>query len=113
MSNGSTIVAKRITPEEIVEAYAVTGMTPIRQNYTKYGNCGCPIIALAESRGFRIDKTIIDSFLGPVEYIARVLGYDWNYLSSFVCGFDGCGEEDSDGWRDGVAVANRILWRGL
>lgn len=66
---------RRITVEEVKEAYAKTGMTPTRNNYGADSNCGCAIGALARLAGKH-----------PVDF--RWETFEPSYSLSFMDGFD-------------------------
>lgn len=108
---------RRITPQEVLDAYNQTKLVPVNSEWgyvaTENGmKCGCALTALGTC------KTDFDEFLDNVmececEYVADLLGYDQEYLTGFVDGFDGCffmGQSDNFrlGAKDGVAAREEV-----
>jgi hypothetical protein len=93
---------RRITVEEVLEAYRVTGLKPVRGSTTIVDGRCCPIGALLES------KFIQDS-LGSDERFGR------EYGMGFVSGFDDCpsgrfkSPRFDDGYADGRAAAEAVF----
>lgn len=81
-----------ITPEQIVEAYKVTGIRPVTKEWgcvIDLGRCGCPLTALATQHGFDWDEYVCDSDDEEViRFLADKLELDWSYLNGFYRGVD-------------------------
>jgi len=75
----------KITPDEVLEAYATTGMRPLARAYYKPG-CACPLMALAMAKGYRpSSRARLQSLswrLGAATDAERL------YLASFLRGWD-------------------------
>lgn len=93
---------KRITQDQVVEAYRRTGWRPIQEAF--YGringqHCGCGLGVMA---GEDLGEDISD--------YAEALGLDHDYASGFTYGFDGNtlygapGTPRMLGWQDGRAA---------
>lgn len=98
----------RITPEEIVEAYKKTGLTPARGTFVS-GKMACGLGAYARSKGF--DGYFVANFL-------EGMGITANYRTGFISGFDDtelctccAGLERDAAYKDGEAAweASRSL----
>jgi hypothetical protein len=93
---------KRITPEEVVEAYAKTGLKPARD--TAYGPECCGIGAIAAVNGVVNDS--------PYAWARHK--YDSDYVDGFLCGFDDRSMYQTDGpfrigFNDGLAAAAAVF----
>ena len=80
---------KRITAEQVVEAYKKTGLTPIQDHWfakTSSSPCGCGLTAVAMAKGltevYRLDISL------PVR-IRNTLAIPYPYMDGFSTGFDG------------------------
>jgi hypothetical protein len=96
----------RITPEEVVEAYRKTGLTPERTGmdwFSEDGKCGCGATAVMKARNPDFCNSTL-KFGDAIE----LLGVSRPYLRGFVVGFDGLSPIDMDlqeyaqGYQDGV-----------
>lgn len=70
---------KRITPEEVVEAYKSTGLKPVRGTFC-WGSRACGLGTVCISRGKMPTSPLM---------VSRSLGIEMEYLLGFVNGFDG------------------------
>lgn len=70
---------KRITPEEVVEAYRVTGLKPVRHTARPFDGQCCGVGAISIHRGAKPGD-------GPITYLET--DYGRGYLWAFVDGFD-------------------------
>lgn len=97
---------RRITVDEVKEAYAKTGLKPVRDT-KEYLECvhlnkGCPVDALLVSAGGREEC--------DHSTIAKRLRVNASYLCCFVRGVDGSGfSTRTKGYADGRAVAAAIF----
>lgn len=129
---------KRITVDEVREAYRVTGLVPVNGNFVQRTmdgrNCGCPAVAVYLLRhpedsfehlysGDEVEDGEEDG--EPVYYkrdAEEIIGneYEYQYLSGFIHGVDGgplasvanVGNATHDrimGWEDGVAVREALF----
>jgi hypothetical protein len=76
---------KRITPEDVVDAYIATGMYPIHSTWTTPdgGACGLGVLFLAA--GGRCE----DAFSPAIfEKLGEVMGVTGDYCLNFSAGFD-------------------------
>lgn len=95
----------RITPEQVVEAYRVTGLKPVREDWITLDNkCGCALTACMLHSGYSIDSinADIEQCCEPVP--EEVLQLDNRYVIGFVRGFDS-GDDPTIGWHDDDAKA--------
>lgn len=101
---------RRITVEEVLEAYRVTGMKPMRRYTIIRNQCaGCAIGALAVASGVPSELDCI---------------YDWrdkmfgaSYVKGFMNSFDDTppsmsNEQYNQGYADGQAVAAAVFQEG-
>jgi hypothetical protein len=105
---------KRITPSEVLDAYAKTGLKPVRREWVRYRGksveCACPLTAVlllkcVRTAGFTEDV------------IGQELELTLDYVRGFVAGVDGRGyfaqvldHSDVDvGIRDGLAAAAAVF----
>lgn len=112
----------RITPEQVVEAYRVTGFVPVRGAFIKRDNpndncqmCGATAVAVAEKKVHWLDL-LNDSSGRRERDIGAALGLDEWYLCGFTAGFDGIGRVNSfnyeafiTGYSDGRAAAAAVF----
>lgn len=95
---------RRITPAEVLAAYAATGLQPVRQTFGDE-ECGCPLIAMHKSS--KVGGT-------PKEWMEREVGME--YALGFISAVD-FGKRELDlatgryreGMEDGLAVRAE-LW---
>ena len=107
---------KRITPDQVVEAYLATGLVPIRDGWTdRIGDrrCGCGLTAVAtqisEANYDRISNAIMEEYV-----IADLLDLSPKYVGGFADGFDG-GKRDpyeSEDWQLGYEDG-RSAWEAV
>lgn len=101
---------KRITPEQVVEAYRRTGWRPIQEAFYDRINgqhCGCGLSVLVGDA----EKVLqMECYTGlRLQLFANELGLTADYVSGFIRGYDGDGGSswwDSEkllGWQDGRA----------
>lgn len=102
---------RRITVEEVLEAYRVTGLVPRRGTYcmTIFGaRCGCAVGALGAANSIAVEN--LSCWAGEL--------YGTEYLAGFLNGFDKeiYVVEESDeilaGYADGQAVAAAVFPQG-
>lgn len=104
----------RITPEEVVAAYAKTGLVPVRARWAAYDEkrrpCGCAITALLVAAGNDFGCIEADTEYEPT------LGLNADYEDGFVIGFDTIGEAKSpldndwqQGFHDGRSCAAAVF----
>ena len=98
---------RRITVEEVLEAYRVTGMKPVQGNFFRSDGCCCAIGAVAISRG---TPRTSEGVCGWAETMLHAA-----YLDGFIGGFDGAVREESlgvehdQGYADGTAVREAVF----
>lgn len=101
---------KRVTPEQVIDAYRRTGWEPVQDEwFDKIDGkvCGCALTAMIGSEN-RLRE--IMSMPGELEeLIAAELGLSEDYVIGFVQGFDeraffGGGDVARIGWQDGKAA---------
>jgi hypothetical protein len=110
---------KRITPEEVVEAYKVTGYKPIRMGwFIDCGDhceaCGLTVcsVAIGKNQKTKEKAAIVDRW---EEYLTESLEISTGYLRGFVSGFDGytsgplLNGDAYIGFNDGVAAAQAVF----
>jgi hypothetical protein len=110
---------KRITPEQVVEAYETTGYKPIRMGwFIDRGDhceaCGLTVCSVANGNTPpRENGALITKW---TEYLSQSLGISKWYLHGFVAGFDQCHSalvathtEAGQGYRDGLAAAHAVF----
>lgn len=74
---------KRITPEDVVDAYIATGMYPVFRKWTtRNGQGGCALTTLGAGQGCSSNVT------GKHAYYTKRLGLEYSYTVGFVSGFD-------------------------
>lgn len=109
---------RRITPAEVLAAYAATGLRPVNLTWCNPGfSCGCPLTALwAAERG----ASVTTSHFGPDDVGEDIEAwaderYGSDYAYSFRDAVDGepvehvtC-EREHQGYADGLAV-RAALW---
>ena len=99
---------KRITPEEVLEAFVSQELTPMQGAYFQKDGCACGLGAMAKKMG-------MVTYYTPEKYSGRETGkklseyYGVNYHDGFARGFDnqgidGFGEAYSKGYEDGLAA---------
>lgn len=93
---------RRITVEEIKEAYKVTGLKPCRCLVDDRDGGACAIGAL------HIASQSTDH--NPYRWGEETFGKA--YCNDFIRGFDGSGEIESVGYRDGRSAALAIFAEG-
>lgn len=99
---------KRITPEDVVDAFIATGRCRSPGRYVE-GNCGaCALGAVAISQGIAV-------YHRPLEYahIAKALSLESAYCLDFSAGFESdlCprpARQDSIGYQDGLAAQRAV-----
>lgn len=90
---------KRITPQEVLEAFEKTGLKPMQGDYYPFAGCACALGAIASSQG--IEGSLYHQF-------SIIYG---DYQDAFTDGFDGrrkplgglC-ESDELAYQDGLAA---------
>jgi hypothetical protein len=101
---------RRITVEEVLEAYRVTGILPCIGTYcTNKGEMACAIGALAIAAG--------SVRRGPVAYHWATEEFGSDYVHGFVAGFDDEGFDDgrrentraAEGFEDGDSVRKAVF----
>lgn len=106
------LLANRITPREVLDAYRETGLTPA--HLWLDGNDACALGAIAGQRAIREDKPLFVPNEVPgdaARYICRIVGLDDDYFYGFANGFDSNGYSLSansqirKGYRDGARAA--------
>lgn len=108
---------KRITPDQVIEAYQLTGWKPIQDDWIDKVNgqiCGCGLAVLIG------DAEKVRNFDSDIEYrVADELGLSVEYVTGFVQGFDGgvmlnyfTGEHKA-GYEDGRAAWEAVKAEGL
>lgn len=105
---------KRITPDQVVEAYRKTGLLPVQGRWFRSAGpdaCACGLTALVHAFGEGWQR---DHGAPTFEGIEQAVGLTPDYASGFMRGFDGmdprhlaCGEHKA-GHADGVAA-----WRAI
>lgn len=101
---------RRITPEEVLEAYRVTGMEPCRGVFGDDKH-GCALSAL-----YRAERG--NSRWLFASQLCDKLGLNAHYMSGFIRGWDGKSQiasVDGDalcGYEDGVACARAVFGEG-
>jgi hypothetical protein len=104
---------RRITPEQVLAAYAATGMKPARTGYDWFteDGCGCGMTAIIKQRRpeFRNPGLIVYE-------AADILEVSVEYIFGFADGFDGRGRpatpaesHRTQGWEDGHAAALAVF----
>jgi hypothetical protein len=102
---------KRITPEEVLDAYAKTGLKPHRGVWLwkECGKrCGCGLGAMYVANGGDPPKVWSQE-------VIKTLGISIDYLNGFTCGFDDespdyePGGEEEQGYTDGLAAAAAVF----
>lgn len=98
---------RRITVEEVLEAYRVTGLKPIQGNFYHSDGCCCAIGAVAISSGAKRGCGAVcrwaETHLHPL------------YINGFLAGFDeDCARDFSSkqftqGYADGTAVREAVF----
>jgi hypothetical protein len=75
---------KRITPEDVVDAYIATGLYPAFKRWkTRDGRGGCGLTAIGGLNGHCVKSG------RRYEKFSKLLGLDQGYLYGFTAGFDG------------------------
>ncbi len=123
---------KRITVEQITNAYETTGLEPINNEFVSILEdqtaCACALSALyvqqQEGEVFEHVTKLIEVLYDlpdnkePVFILAEALGLDLKYAIGFVGGFDGgrfhnfFGEHRALGYADGKAARHELLAKG-
>ena len=97
----------RITPDEALDAYRVTGLRPVFGRYADGDTCGCPLVALKH-------RITGDGF-GVLDWADEIFG-KW-YTIDFIVGVDATGDNIgrhlTEGYADGRAVRQAIIEAGL
>lgn len=109
---------KRITPAEVVEAYAKTELTVARGSYIRpyrCGLCGCGMGAYAVAFIGFDPQDVFDPYLPSIRDALLDAGFSELYQSGFGDGFDGralsqyeTDEEYHVGFRDGRAAWDAV-----
>jgi hypothetical protein len=77
---------KRITPEDVVDAYIATGLYPVFKKWrTKDGGGGCGLTAIGNLNGHCVKGG------SRIDRYAKLLEMDRGYLYGFAAGFDAIG----------------------
>jgi hypothetical protein len=107
----------RITPEQVLQAYAKTGLRPMQKEYARRVErfqCGCALTACAVAAGVPFDE-ILDARPARA-IIMKALGLTWDYVAAFTDGFDVGGQCSADnyetykaGYDDGAAAAAAVF----
>ncbi|MGE6227579.1 hypothetical protein [Paenibacillus chitinolyticus] len=103
---------KRITPEQVREAFKNTGLVPKKHTFGDGRTCGCAITAIAVESKPGCHRNFYD--------FVESMGYDGEYLYYFINGFDGknninflkLSEIYLIGYRDGEAARRLIFMEG-
>ena len=78
---------KRITPEDVVDAYIATGMYPVFRKWrTRDGKGGCGLTAIGGLNGHCVKSG------SRYRRFTELLGLDHSYVVGFTRGFDGYDE---------------------
>ena len=90
---------RRITAEEVIEAYGKTGLTPIQEEWfvnfkSGSGPCACGLTAVAMAKGLSEVSRLKDISL-PLR-VRRTLDISFPYMDGFTMGFDGYNIADTD-----------------
>lgn len=110
---------KRITYEEVREAYRVTGRIPKRGTYFygPDGACGLGVLALkgGVAQFLPSDADEDDGDCRAQRWLMTTRRLTEHYLFGFAEGFDGAEREfgSKEGYEDGKAVATRLIEDGL
>lgn len=119
---------KRITPEEVREAYKSTGIKPALMDWAHFDAddkpCGCALTAVYLSKSYSPDTLRHQMFdlinetkdgNGPENLMEETLDLDYDYITGFTNGFDDMlvsdhrSQEFEIGYEDGKAVRNQII----
>lgn len=120
---------KRVTPDEVIEAYRATGLQPAVLDWAHFDvdgkPCGCALTALyfqkatyTENLGekvYDLVDEIRDDEAAPYLLFEEHLGLDQHYTEGFALGFDGGHLLDTSetqkkaGYADGAETRKRIL----
>ena len=101
---------KRITVQQVLDAYQQTGLSPIQRCHCAYFHgelvAADALNALLVSRGLGEQDTVND--------ITRLLEIDRGYFWDFMYGYDGCDtrHSDSEGCKDGTAAYLAVFGGG-
>ncbi len=115
---------KRINPEEVMQAYTELGIKPIQGCYHNSDyNCACGVGVMAIklrhqdllSKKRKVQGIALSNYFGYL----TVHGYDCNYLSGFIHGFDDVDTDKNDtdnfklGVEDGKATWQKVNYVAL
>lgn len=112
----------RITPDMVVDAYKTSKLIPVYGEWGTYtanheDACGCAITALGACKvGFDtiMQNIITEDGCANFNYLSNLLGYDQEYLSGFIYGFDVCPVNDENakfmaGVEDGHSARQAVI----
>lgn len=98
----------RITPEMVLEAYKVTGLKPIRDEWVNKidgKECGCGLTAIFCAQVDDGFSELSGAGLWADDTIGRALNLDQRYVHGFTAGFDGGAKLDyGEAYEDGRAA---------
>lgn len=95
---------RRITPAEVLAAYAATGLEPVRQTFGDE-SCGCPLIALHKaSQVGSTPKDWMNAEFGAEYSMGFMSAVDWGDMN-----LSGTSGRYREGIEDGLAV-RAALW---
>lgn len=114
---------KRITPEQVVEAYRKTGLKPVRERWVAWSGgecvvCGLSAVAIAAGN----EAKEIEQRTIKTRCIGEMLGLPIEYVGGFADGFDDesvsesrlrDSEEFIAGHADGIAAREAVLAAGM
>jgi len=98
---------RRITPAEVIEAYRVTGLKPVRKTFRESDSSGktisgCAMTAIALASGFDINKKCIADWAD--------INFGGEYAGDFRAAFDGYEFKNvTPGYADGIACAAAVF----
>jgi len=108
----------RITAEQVVEAYKVTGYRPARKTMwskTNKGDCACALVACSAAKVYPLKNEETDW----EHYLCQTLEIERTYMLGFISGFDGytqavalMDEVAKEGYADGLAAAAAVFGVG-
>jgi hypothetical protein len=99
---------KRITPEEVLEAFVSQALKPERKEYFPHDGCACGLGAIAKKQGLIEYSTLGNVYCnGTRNNLISVYGE--SYHNGFARGFDDSGSDDfgeafAQGYEDGQAA---------
>lgn len=90
---------KRITPDQVLNAYRTQCIRPIRDTWARYTNdgerCGCGLTAVLVDKGGPVAFSRVFLIKAHIPHVVRELGLSRSYVVGFVRGFDD--DDISDG----------------